>query len=135
MRFIPLSAWSIISLILVTILSTPAIGSSTSTFEKSRSAYDNGNYTGALFYLKQVLNSDPKNVSILTDFGSTLSNLGNYSQAISYFKKALTIDPHHKGAFLGLGEIMNRSRFRWWVFAPDFFLTFPLEPFGFAAMM
>jgi tetratricopeptide (TPR) repeat protein len=105
--------WPIIILILVSILSTPAIASaSTSTsasiFKNARSNYDAGDYTGALFYLKQALNSDPRNVSIITGIGNALNELGNYSQAISFYKKALSLDPYHKGAILGIGGALEK---------------------------
>jgi hypothetical protein len=94
--------WSIIVIVLVSILSTPAIASastSISIFKKARSAYETGNFTGALLFLKQAIISDHRNVSIITDIDSALSSLGNYSGATM---KALSIDPHHVGAFVGL---------------------------------
>ena len=42
-------------------------------------AYDEGNYTEALFYAKQALRLDPKSSSLLTNLGSISSELGNYS--------------------------------------------------------
>lgn len=66
-------------------------------------AYDNGNYTGSLFYLKYLLKIQPNNVHILTDIGSTLNELGNYSGAILYHKEALSVNRHNLGSLVGLG--------------------------------
>lgn len=73
------------------------------TFQQAKTAYNSGNYIVALHDLKQALQQDPKNVSIVTDIGSTFSELGNYLQAISFYNKALLIAPHHLGAIIGLG--------------------------------
>lgn len=76
-------------------------------FSKGLSAYEAGNYLGAIPFLKQSLNLDPRNASIITDIASSFAAVDNYSQAMSFYKHALLIDPHHKGAFLGIAEILN----------------------------
>jgi tetratricopeptide (TPR) repeat protein len=65
-------------------------------------AYDNGNYTGALFYAKQALQLKPNDVQLLTNLGSIEEELGNFSGALSYYKRALSEDPKHVGALIGV---------------------------------
>lgn len=100
-------AISIITVICLSIFSNIVLATTT-IFEKARSAYDNGNYRGALYYLKQSLRQDPKNVSIVDDIGNALQELGNYTGAISFYKKALVLDPHHVGAFVGIGGVLEK---------------------------
>ena len=77
-------------------------------------AYDKGNYTGSLFYLKYLLKIQPNNVHILTDIGSTLNELGNYCGAILYHKEALSVNRHNLGSLVGLGygleKLGNKSQ-------------------------
>jgi tetratricopeptide (TPR) repeat protein len=65
-------------------------------------AYDDGNYTGALFYAKQALQLKPKDVYLLTNLGSIEEELGNFSGALSYYKHALSEDPKDVGALVGV---------------------------------
>jgi tetratricopeptide (TPR) repeat protein len=75
--------------------------------------YNNGNYTGALFYLGQTLKSKPNDPRILSSIGSVLLEAGNYSGAISFYKRALAFNPNHIGALAGIGyaseSLGNRS--------------------------
>jgi tetratricopeptide (TPR) repeat protein len=60
---------------------------------QAHTAYDAGNYTGALLYGKQALQLDSnfKNPIMLTNLGMAESAISNYTSALFYLKKALAI--------------------------------------------
>ena len=95
----------------------PALKTNSSQLEhQAHTAYDAGNYTGALLYGKQALQLDSnfKNPIMLTNLGMAESAISNYTSALFYLKKALAIDPHHTAAFFGIGSVLshlgNRSQ-------------------------
>ncbi|MGB8933611.1 MAG: hypothetical protein WCC17_00730 [Candidatus Nitrosopolaris sp.] len=73
----------ITSIFIICLWVTPTVNAtSISDLKQARIAYDNGDYSAALYYLHQILKTKPT-IQILTDIGSTLNELGNYS-GVSY---------------------------------------------------
>ena len=98
----------ITNIFIICLCVTPTVNAtSISELKQARNAYDNGDYSAALYYLHQILKTKPNDVRILTAIGSTFNELGNYSGAISFYKKALEIDPHHVGALTGIGATLD----------------------------
>jgi tetratricopeptide (TPR) repeat protein len=75
----------------------------------AHTAYDAGNYTGALLYGKQAfrLDSNSKNPIILTNLGMAENEISNYTGALFYLKKALAVDPHHAAAMFCIGSVLS----------------------------
>ena len=53
------------------------------------SAYDLGNYTGAIEYYNKILDINPNDIDALNNKGAALYGLDNYTGAIEYYDKVL----------------------------------------------
>ena len=67
---------------------TPTVNAtSISELKQARIAYDNGDYSAALYYLHQILKTKPNDVRILTAIGSTLNELEIIQELFPFTRK------------------------------------------------
>ncbi len=62
-------------------------------FKKSSDAESNSKFNDAIFYLDEILEYDPNNVSALNNKGVMLLHLEKYEESLPYFEKALELNP------------------------------------------
>ena len=70
----------------------------------------NRNYIEAKKLLKEAINIEPNNTSVLNNLGTACSELGEIKSSIEYYKKAIEIDPKNANAHYSLGLILYRSK-------------------------
>ena len=60
-------------------------------FRKGLVLKDKGNLSGALYFFKQVIKIDSRNVNALNNLGVCCAEMGMYKEALNYFGKACAI--------------------------------------------
>ncbi|MEE8132266.1 MAG: tetratricopeptide repeat protein, partial [Nitrososphaerales archaeon] len=63
-------------------------------FKQCRAFLIQGNYEEALFYCREVLNSNPMHIEALFNTGAVLHELGRNEEVITYYDRLLQIDPN-----------------------------------------
>jgi len=75
--------------------------------EKAYQSSEDGNYTEALEYYKNILQNQHDNIEIIIDYGVTLQNLEFYHQALEVYDRALSIQPKNMSALINKGSVLH----------------------------
>ena len=68
---------------------------------------EDGKYTQALKYYKNILQTEQNNVGIIIDYGVTLQNLDLYHQALEVYDRALNLQPKNTSALINKGSVLH----------------------------
>ena len=75
--------------------------------EKAYQLSEDGNYTQALKYYKNILEIERDNIGVTIDYGVTLQNLELYHQALEVYDRALSIQPKNTSALINKGSVLH----------------------------
>ena len=68
---------------------------------------EDGKYTQALQYYKNILQIEPDNIGVIIDYGVTLQNLEFYHQALNVYDRALSLQPKNISALINKGSVLH----------------------------
>jgi len=75
--------------------------------EKAYQLSEDGNYTHALKYYKNILEIEHDNIGVIIDYGVTLQNLELYHQALEVYDRALSLQPKNTSALINKGSVLH----------------------------
>ena len=75
--------------------------------EKAYQLSEDGNYTQALKYYKNILEFEHDNIGVIIDYGVTLQNLELYHQALEVYDRALSLQPKNTSALINKGSVLH----------------------------
>jgi tetratricopeptide (TPR) repeat protein len=82
-------------------------------YARAKQMIEARDYKGALPYLQQVVQKDPKNADAYNLMGYAIRSSGDPNASLQYYQQALAIDPRHLGAHEYIGEaylMLNRPQ-------------------------
>ena len=68
---------------------------------------EDGNYTQALKYYKNILEIEHDNIGVIIDYGVTLQNLELHHHALEAYDQALNLEPKNTSALINKGSILH----------------------------
>ena len=68
---------------------------------------EDGKYTQALKYYKNILQIEHDNIGVIVDYGVTLQNLELYHQALEVYDRALNLQPKNTSALINKGSVLH----------------------------
>ena len=68
---------------------------------------EDGKYTQALQYYKNILQIEQDNIGVIIDYGVTLQNLEFYHQALNVYDRALSLQPKNISALINKGSVLH----------------------------
>ena len=68
---------------------------------------EDGEYTQALKYYKNILQIEHDNIGVIIDYGVTLQNLELYHQALVVYDQALSLEPKNTNALINKGSVLQ----------------------------
>ena len=75
--------------------------------EKAYQLSEDGDYTQALKYYKNILEIEHDNIGVIIDYGVTLQNLELYHQALLVYDRALKLQPKNTIALINKGSVLH----------------------------
>ena len=75
--------------------------------EKAYQLSEDGEYTQALKYFRNILQTEQDNIGVIIDYGVTLQNLDYYNQALEVYNKALSLQPKNTSALINKGSVLH----------------------------
>ena len=75
--------------------------------EKAYQLSEDGNYTEALKYYKNILQNQHDDIGVIIDYGVTLQNLEFYHQALKVYDRALSLQPKNMSALINKGSVLH----------------------------
>ena len=68
---------------------------------------EDGKYTQALQYYKNILQIEQDNIGVIIDYGVTLQNLEFYHHALEAYDRALSFQPKNISALINKGSVLH----------------------------
>ena len=84
-------------------------GQNDPNYRSGKKAVKAKDWSTAIRYLEQAVQSDPKNADAWNYLGFSYRKSGNLNKAFPAYEQALKIDPKHRGAYEYLGEAYLQS--------------------------
>ena len=75
--------------------------------EMANQLSEDGKYTQALIYYKNILRIKHDDIGVIIDYGVTLQNLEFYHQALEVYDRALSLQPKNTSALLNKGSVLH----------------------------
>jgi tetratricopeptide (TPR) repeat protein len=82
-------------------------------FARAKQMIEARDFKGAMPYLQQVVQKDPRNADAYNLMGYAVRSSGDPNGSLQYYQQALAIDPRHLGAHEYIGEaylMLNRPQ-------------------------
>jgi len=75
--------------------------------EMANQLSEDGKYTQALIYYKNILRIKHDDIGVIIDYGVTLQNLEHYHQALKVYNKVLNLQPKNMNVLINKGTVLH----------------------------